>query len=458
MRDRALAAAGVALSALLMLCLLNRANLAWPKQTHMYLSMLTLAVAFRATARPGPARMGRALEVCAALAIATFSFGYGIVGFVPVVLVAAQRRWRPIVLCTVPATFAACLALYAAISAHVGYGLGAFAHEATPSLRAIVAMGSFALAFVAAPAVDTCRAFMPAGSALLVGEVVTAVLALPLASRVLRAFRHPPDELDAWAILLSVFTLGNAVETALVRSARFGIEGALEYRYVLGELPFWLAVLLLALRAGRAARPPVLLAAGVAALGLVGALFPSTRYELHNLRDLSPIRWQAAMSALDGVPDRKLYGDYIWPDAPDQVVAVVDGLRARHWSVFDWPEANWIGRNVATLGRVVTGCAGRLETVAPVTGGGGVEVDGWLLDRHVAPGWGWVAITDAAGVVRGVGHGGVPRNDILFHHPSDPVRFAGWRGYVAGAPVAAGLAAWLVEPGRRVCRLGAGEP
>ena len=188
-------------------------------------------------------------------------------------------------------------------------------------------------------------------------------------------------------------------------------------------------------------------------LTLVSVLSLRQQYELSNLRYASPLRWQAAMSALDGVPDRKFYGNVIWPISADQVIAVADGLRDRRWSVFAWKQAGWLGRDLDTFGPAVGGCEGELERVAAVSGGDGVEVEGWALDKHLEPGWGWVLITGASSRVLGLAHVGVPRDDLLGRHPGEPLRFAGWRGYVAGTPSPAALRAWLVLPSRRICRL-----
>lgn len=160
--------------------------------------------------------------------------------------------------------------------------------------------------------------------------------------------------------------------------------------------------------------------------------------------------WQAAMAAIAGVPDRVFFSQHLWPDS-DQVVAVIDGLRARHWSVFARPEAAWVGQPVGRFTVTLQRCSGKLDASAPVAVGGS-PVRGWAANKHV-PDWAaWTGLADTSGTVTGLAHGGVPD-----FGPADETKsfFSGWIGDTRYfLPSAGPLTAYLVLPGNQACQLG----
>ena len=443
-----LAVIGASVIASMMFWLGNRTNLVWPKQTHMYLSLFALMPAFARTASDRVVKLGTVALISACLFLATFSFGYGIIGFPCVGLIAIARRWQWRSMTALALAFIITLWLYLDLTSSFSY----FVSEGAPLLGNQISSGlTYALTFVAAPLIFVLRAFSTETVARTAAWIVTALAMALIAFRMLRAFWHRPDRLEAWALLLALFTLGNAAETAFARAARFGFEQALEYRYVLGELPFWIALVLLTLRSLAGVPRRVYILAGIAMLVLQVALLISQRYELQHLRSDSAIRWQAAMAALDGVDDRSFFQARVWPD-PDQVTTVVDNLRAHQLAMFAWPEAAWVGRTIGSFVNVGT-CAGALDEVVPVAGTVGSKVRGWTDDKRVSAASAWVLLADPVGTVLGVAHGGEPRPDLFATRHKDRSRFAGWLGYVPLQTTAAELTAYLALPGQRVCRL-----
>lgn len=443
-----LAVIGASVIASMMFWLGNRTNLVWPKQTHMYLSLFALMPAFARAASDRVVKLGAVTLISGCLFLATFSFGYGIIGFPCVGLIAIARRWEWRSITALALAFVITLWLYLTLTGGFSY----FVSEGTPLVGDRIWSGlTYALTFVAAPLIFVLRAFSTETVARTVAWVVTALAMGLIAFRMLLAFWRRPDRLETWALLLAMFTLGNAAETAFARAARFGFEQALEYRYVLGELPFWIALVLLALRSLVGVPRWCFTLAGTALLTLEVALLISQRYELQHLRSDSAVRWQAAMAALDGVDDRSFFEARVWPD-PDQVTTVVNNFRTHRLSMFAWPEAAWVGQTIGSFVNVGN-CAGALDEVVPVAGTIGSKVRGWTDDKRVSAGSAWVLLADPAGIVLGVAHGGEPRPDLFATRHKDRFRFAGWLGYVPLQTTGAELTAYLALPGQRVCRL-----
>lgn len=444
-----LAVIGASVIASMMFWLGNRTNLVWPKQTHMYLSLFALMPAFARAASDRVVKLGAITLISGWLFLATFSFGYGIIGFPCVGFIAIARRWEWRSLTALALTFMITLWLYLNLTGGFSY----FVSEGAPLLSNRISSGlAYALTFVAAPLISVLRAFSTETVARTAAWIVTALAIALIAFRMLLALWRRPDRLEAWALLLAMFTLGNAAETAFARAARFGFEQALEYRYVLGELPFWIALVLLTLRGMVGVPRRLFTFAGAALLTLEVTLLISQRHELQHLRSDSAVRWQAAMAALDGVDDRSFFEGRVWPD-PDQVTTVVNNLRTHQLSMFAWHEAAWLGQSI---GSFVDGgtCTGALDEVQPVAGTVGSKVRGWTDDKRVSAESAWILLADPAGIVLGVAHGGEPRPDLFAARHKDRFKFAGWLGYVPLQTTAAELTAYLALPGQRVCRLG----
>jgi len=441
--DRALTAACCALTTAMMFWLANRANLSWPKQIHVYLSVFAMMLAFRRAADPRPTGAGAAAGIAAWLCVSTFSFGFGIIGFPAVAIIAVLRRWNWRAMFVLALALLACVALYAALTDGLQFirdGKPVAGFDAGHTL-------AFALTLLSAPIVYIARTLTAGPSAVLTGQCLTVAGLGVYAWRTLRCIRRPPAELEAWALLLAAFAVGNALQTALARAFIHDLDYALEHRYIIGELPFWEGLILLAVPAVAAASQARVLAAACAGLAIEAGLLWSQRTELRDLRYEDAWHWQEAMSGLTGVPDRALFDAHIWIDA-DQVVRVLDGLRARRMSMFDWPQASWMGQPITRFAITEHSCMGELRGTTPVPGGDGSLALGWSGDARVADWSTWIVLADKAGTITGLARGGVMDEFAASWTHS---HYSAWRGYVRGS--ADGLTPYMVLPGNRACAL-----
>lgn len=439
--DRLLGAIAVALIAALVFSLMNRVNLIWPKQVHMYLSILGLFVAFRRAASLRPMTGWGMLAVTGWLFVATFSFAYGVIGFPAVAILGVMRRWPVRAWLVLAVSFAAVMALYFQLTD----GFAFLAHGgARPPLGGLLL---FALTFIAAPVVAVGKAAGAGPWTLAIGQALTAAALAVYAWRAIRALVRPVSEAEALALLLAAFVAGNALQTSFARLEMLGQAGALEYRYVIGEVPFWIGLVLLGVEAVRRLPTPWrVLPAGAAAV-VAALLLNANRQEERNLRWEAAYHWREVTGALTGVVDRPLLEERIWIDT-QQLLRVIDGLRERQWSVFGWPQAHWVGMRASDFPAAPGRCAGTLRTVTALPGGGGTLLEGWAGNKR-APGWAaWIVLVDASGVITGLAHGGALDDWVATVGPG----YTGWFGYNRGEGTPT---PYLVLPGDRLCALDA---
>ncbi len=436
------------------------ANLIWTKQVHMYLSLFAVMMALSLACDARPRRWFHVAGACAWAAIAMFSFGYGIMAFAVLLALGAWRRWPLPWLVSIPLVAVCCLVLYVALSSsdlgqHVRV-LSSFGLAASQAL--------YATTFVASPIFNGLQPFLPAPAAFGLAYAAVALSSAWLAAFVWRRRRLPPCELAAWGVALALFTVLTAVQTACARFF-YGFAQAADPRYVIGQMPFWLGVLLVALSCG--ASPRRVRAIGLAACAGMALLLASQQSVFAVMRAHNYGRWSSAMSAIDGVldPAVAVRDDLFHVSRVPQMIA---GLRAHGWSVFAWRQARWIGRQVQSFGAVRTGCAGAFDTLVPVGGKASPAMRGFLAPGWRAEGWAvdhgtdarssWILLADGTGVVRGLAHGGGARSDVTaaLHAPAEV--YPGWTGYVPEGAHGAGLSAWLLTPGKHPCRLGVSPP
>ncbi len=444
--NRAVTALACALVATVMFWLANSTNLSWAKQVHVYLSTLTLMLAFQYAAIPKPVSVRNTVVISTWLFVSTFSFASGIIGFPAVAAIAIMRRWNMRAMAVLAIAFLVSVAVYAGITGWFGFLRdGQSSVQFAPDQTLL-----FALTYIAAPVIHAVAVLTSDAPALLAGRILAAVGLVIFAWRFVSGFWRPVAALEAWALLLISYTVGNALETAVARAARFGMQGALEYRYMIGEVPFWIGLLLLAVPLVCAGSHRRLFLAAFMALVVEAGLLKGQQSEVTFLRLTNARDWQGAIAAIVGVSDVAFFRQHVWPDS-SQVVAVIDGLRARHWSVFAWPEADWLGQSMARFTVTAQRCSGNLDALVPITGGGSL-VKGWAADKAV-PDWAvWIVLADTSGTITGLAHGGVLDFDAAEQTKSF---FSGWTGYARNlTPGAGSLAAYLVLPGNRACPLG----
>ena len=449
--NAALRAAVCAMLAATMLWLGNHVNLVWPKQLHMYVS-LACVVAAIAVAAPMPRdSVRRAAAAALLLTMATFSFGYGIIGFPALLGMGLARRWtvRPLLLLGL--VLAACLALYLALQTGL---LGGAA--AAPRPHALVAPFLYGLTFLASPWLNLLRTLMPLAMA---RDISWCLAAAGIGVYLWRAWQwrtEPPTELGAWALALALFTMFTAAQTSLGRSI-FGVMQAADGRYIIGQLPFWAGLVLLGAEAsGRTSRAhtPRWQPFSAMLAATAGLLLLSQQAAYQDMRAQAHARWQAAMAAIDGVQDAAL-DRAINPVVPFEVPVVVQGLRAQRWGMFAWRQARWLGQRLASFGAPERGCLGAFDALRPTEGDTGWIAEGWAAHTDDPGAFGWVLLADAAGRVAGIGHVSGRREDVAAALHDRAMLYTGWTGYVPRGMAAGEVTAYLLRRGQQPCRLGA---
>jgi hypothetical protein len=449
---RLLRFAAAVLLAAMFLWLGNELNLKWPKQIHMYLALFGVVMAIRIVAamRPGSAR--GALMAAAWLFVATFSFGYGIIGFPVTIALCLARRvgWRE----------AAILAggLLVSLGLYLGIEAGLVLGEPIPRVHGGI-LPLYVVSFIAGPVVNLLRVLVPDGLAFDVAWALTIPALAVYAWQALRCFARPPSLLGAWALALACFTVCNGMETSIGRSF-FGYAQAADVRYLIGQMPFWAGLVLLAY--GAAARGGVrgqtLCAVGFACAG--AALLISQQPYAGIMRDEAAWRMDLAVAALDHTVEPGLFQG-AQPVFPAQIPVVVDGLRARGWGPFAWKQAHWIGRPLAAFGTESTACTGAFDAIAKVQAGEGRppswHATGWAVAADGGAGPDWILLVDQGGTVRGLAHTGRDRVDVAAAQRRPDAAFSGWTGYVPGAPMVTSMTAYALV-GKHPCRLGPVRP
>ena len=419
-------------------------NLVWTHQVQMYVSLYAVMVAIGLAARDRPRRLRHLAGMAACLVVATFSFGYGIIGFPVLLALGLLRRWNWRRLAFLATVLVVCLAIYIALNAP-SLARGVARGLAFESLYYIAV---FALTFVASPPYNLLRQFLPDSTAYAVAWCAGGAGVAVYIWHIVHCRWKPPSEYCSWAIALGLFTMLVAAETAYAR-AFFGYQAAADGRYIVGQLPFWLGLLLLAARPSTAATSrarPIL----VVALPLILALLLASQFRiLPAMRAHSYGRYAAAMVAIDGVGDPSVYA-IIQALKPDRVPVIIAGLKARQWSAFAWPQNKMIGKPLSSFGGNVTGCVGFVDSDIAVGDAAGRRVMGWAGDAHATDQW--ILLVDGAGVVRGVGHSGGPRPDVVGATHRPDLLYAGWTGYVR-RPIGDKIAAYLLVKDKHPCHI-----
>jgi MFS family permease len=427
----------------------NASNLVWTKQVHMYLSLFAVMMAVAMAAADRPRRIRHVAGMAAWLIVATFSFGYGIIGFPAVLAIGAARRWNWRFLIILGSVCIACLAVYLTIAAPILREHG----RVILIYRDTWVECVYALTFIASPPYIILRSFLPSMVSFGIAWIMAGLGLIVFAWRAIRCFRQPPGELLAWALGLGVFTILVAAETSYARSI-FGYAQAADSRYVVGQLPFWMGLFLIGATSIKPRQWRARMALSASLLLVCTGLLVSQATMLPALRVQSYNRWNSAMAAINNTADPDVFSrdQYIHPD---RVPVMFAGLRARHWSAYAWPQAAWIGRTLSSFGPVQAGCLGGIDEIIPVGNQGGRRVRGWAAQSRKRLGPSWMLLADHAGTVRGLAHRGGPRPDVAANLHAPQLLYAGWIGYVPYPATPGSLDAYLLLPGHIPCAIGA---
>jgi hypothetical protein len=250
-----------------------------------------------------------------------------------------------------------------------------------------------------------------------------------------------------------LFCAGTGAITAMGRSG-FGVTQAFTSRYQTVALLFWccLGLMLLSLAASLAKwRAIVLILAQLALLAimLVAAKLsttPLTRAKMYGFRLNA-----AGMALATNVPD---LAQLQWTSPePEQLPALALAMREERLSVFSERPVTFLGKPLDSILRLepTQDCTGHVEpaTVIDAAGQRSLKITGWAWNdaHHRAP-KAILAVTD--GIVTGIGAVGDWR-EIDAAHPAITSKFAGFTGYVTGAPKASLVEVYAVEAAESAC-------
>lgn len=409
-----------------------------------------------AYAQPGDRRPQLVALAALAAFFATFSLGQGIAIWMALIALALAARLGARVVTGLAAGFALTLAVYtpgleaggkfsfAASTAALRRPVELLEYVATfiGSLFARTAQG---LDLVARPSLEPVSCL--AGAIGLVGSASFAVWLLRRPSRAGR------EQLLGLGIM--GFVVAAAVVVALAR-LRFGMVGdPLALRFVNWSATFWMGAVLAIAPLARGTLGPV-------SVALIVVLSLCMAPALDSLREISLKRKAAAEEAslglLLGVADHRLADRMGALGHYDRFDRAARRLEQERRSFFASPWADLPGAPLVAGLVVVPSerCRGVMRTPRRfgVPAAGVYQIGGWVAERgRSAPSL--VVVTDAAGIVRGLGSvrdgsGGMPSR--LSSSGPAPLR---WSGYLVGPSPAEPYVAYAVlSDGRSACRLG----
>lgn len=382
--------------------LLHTDNLVWPKQIHMYLSLLAFLGACHTliwidhqlhNGRP-PAR---SLVLLVLLLLAsTFSFAYGIIGWLAVLLVMIGRRWPWRLVVGFVAFFISVIIFYSAV----------YAPHPLPSThtRPLEALGRpvdlfwYNLHYLGNPVQRLLFRDENLGLATTVAALVLALYAL------VSALRGRQSIHAMIGIAIMAFAMGTSFITSLSRVG-LGPSQAETLRYGVVQIFFWLGFGLWVapwLLARLADRP--LVRAWIFPV-IIALMLPFHFRMLSRLdRDVGRI-WQGVLAVLNHADADPIVTDVIHPSV---IIArrMTDGLVERRLALFAAPQPHWLGQPFDKLFETVPanrceGDPGRLQTRPALVDKAYATGSAWDVTAHKPADW--VITVDAGGTVVGLG-------------------------------------------------------
>lgn len=443
-----------------MFWLIHFENLIWPKQIHMYLSAAFFVLASRMLAGMDeqvgsgtPPKWTKVLLMAALLSASMFSFGYGAIGWIAVLMLTITGRWPWRTVGALLAIFALNATVYA-----ICYNYSTMEYHSNPlaSFGSPFKLAEFTVAYFANPIYGLLRNRQAAAAVSLAG----CLAALWILFRVVLLRRRSASRIELFASLLLLFAFGSALMTGLSR-LKFGIETAGSPRYAIAQMPLWIGLGLIAVTALRERLRPWTPA--VAVVGLIVAILfvqSQVRYE-RTTEKLSQDHWQGVLAVINGVADDEILLKTIYPDR-QMIDLVAPKLAERHWSVYADPQPWWLGQPARDLFRVEAAdrCNGSLDLVSDLGRLKGQSyVEGWAWDRNADRTPDWVVLVDGAGIVRGLARSGLKRPDVERALSAAAGSAPGWHGYVAAPIPLVGTEAYAVlADGSSICQLTRNAP
>ena len=453
----------VALSALFFISLFwlfHWKNLTWPKQIHMYLSAFFVVFALhlvsrRETSLPGEITWLPIAMISALMTLASFSFAYGMIGWIVLLFFAGAMRW--------PLKYIALIAVFFILNSVVYayfYNYAAMQNHGNPIdyLGSPHLIAEYIVYYFASPLLALLKPVLPEKIALGISLPVSAAgcgfAIWGLAKMAFRG-RSGRTDSDVFAYLVILFALGAAGMTALSR-LRFGVEQGLAVRYAIMQVLFWLAIMLLVFRKsdGGAREKRDLSVFVVLALSLL--FIPSQGYFERQSAESARRQWDATLALVNHADDRKMIEANIFPRM-ELAEYVSKNLAARGWSVYSQPQPWWIGRDISGLFAVsdrtaCQGFLGRVDDLGRLQNA--YHVSGWAYDVSAETPPEWVIIADAGGRIVGLGRSGLVREDVPQAKPEIHSSRTGWRGYIpADSPLESLKAYAVLSDGGTICEL-----
>jgi hypothetical protein len=335
------------------------------------------------------------------------------------------------------------------------------------------------------PAKHGARSFNPLHLASFVVTMVGAGLtAVPAVAKLwgcmgigllaLLAWRHwqqrdrvPP--LAAFSMAIVCYALMNAAVGAIGRAGMGGDAIALQSRYAALPALFWIGLLGLALALERRPAQPVTPAAGwprvgllpLVALAVTMTLVAGAQERVSAMLQRQAGKDMASLSIYLGIRDDAVLDQYITPEY-ERLYAATPILRKIGHVPFnggfrDCPE---IGSRIDAVVAETGTLRGFVDGAEQLPDAPWYRVRGWamderrsmppLLDRGVRDPYVCVALVDEAGIVRGLGVGGMLRADVAQAFKRDRSDY-GWQAYVPQSAASDGgtrlYAAIRMQPG-----------
>lgn len=396
--------------------LLHAENLIWPKQIHMYLSLALFMLACLrlvwGAERPGPdgaPTTGSVLALILLLTGSTFSFAYGIVGWLALLLAALSLRWPGRALALLAAGFAVNLAIY--VLAYAPHTLPATHTRPADSLLQPLSLVWYIMHYIGHP----LRRLLFGGRELAL--VLSAAGILAGFWFMLRAVRRRPSPAEAGLLAVLLFSMGAAGITALSRVG-FGPIQAETLRYGVVQILFWAALAGLTLPFLARVRGRAWLC-----LLLVLLMLPFQWRMFNRLARDDADTWLAVTALATGAETEKRIRERLHPDIA-QLHRVTESLRNRGLSVFADAPVSWLGRPVRELAEQADGasCTGWVRAMAEsdeTASQSHLALEGSALETPTGRPVEWVIVTGGGGRVIGLGHQGSWRDAAEVT----------WRGY-----------------------------
>jgi hypothetical protein len=437
-----------------MLWVQNFENLLWPKQIHVYLSIVFFLVSISTLDRDNmtPRRAGL---IGILMMLSVLSFGYGLVGVLTLCLVAFVMR--------LPRRYIAWFSLVALLSVVIwGYLIGfslprAHSHP-TETIFRVRGLAAYIFNFFLAPIGELVRQIFQLNIADVGAKGVTAagfLIAIAASLSVVRRKGCSPAE--AMGLALIWFALGNGLVTALTR-LRFGTEQATAPRYLIIALLFWIGLVVFyfpqmkKLASRHAIVGPCLV--------LIGCL-TLARAQVHSwpiMADYSRQVKSLEIAFINGVTDQSTFARN--NPFPPLAIFVFSELRRRHLSTFSNPTTYWRGRLLDEVApKRDTACIGSVDSVvAEGKDKPFVRLSGWAYIQSQKRPPTVIAIVDQANRITGLGYITGDRPDV--HKILRDISGAdiGWQAVVDVSPPLTGYSVYaLTQTSRSVTACAFGE-